>query len=335
MEKAVALKNNFEFHPIPAAPFRSNSAILDFNLYLNLFLGVFQSINLISRFHPDAIIATGAYVSAPVLFAALLKKVPFYLLEQNRIPGRVVRLFAPYAQRTFLTFPLQLHGPTLLTGTPLRKEIVQKAKQFYYQPQPQTDIGPRPSVSGNGRPVTGDGRQKTILVIGGSQGSQVLNLTAITLAASLCNLRFILLTGTRNYQTVKSLNPPANCETIQWTDHPQDLYIQATLAVTRGGGLVLSELLAFGIPSIIIPLPSATHNHQDANARYLQSTGAALCLEQTQLSALLPLIQTLTLDDTRLKKMSDSARQLAPLDAAQVISRAILNDIRQGKGIDK
>ncbi len=274
--------------------------------------GFVQSLNLLTRIRPDAVIAFGAYVSLPVLLAAKLRGMRFYLLEQNRVPGRVVRFFAPYARNTFLTFPLHkpIRAPITLTGTPLRQELVQNALKFSYPPQPQPQPFP-----------------KTVLVLGGTQGARPLNLAAVDMAAQLTNLHFIVLTGRRDYKQLKSLVHSANCQLIEWTDHPEDLYQQAHLAVTRGGGLVLSELLAFGIPAIIVPFPYALDNHQDANALYLEQTGAAVRLEQTQLSGLIPLVRTLTLDDARLKRMSVSARKLARFDAASTIARTILHDL--------
>ncbi|MEO0019218.1 MAG: UDP-N-acetylglucosamine--N-acetylmuramyl-(pentapeptide) pyrophosphoryl-undecaprenol N-acetylglucosamine transferase [candidate division WOR-3 bacterium] len=305
LEKGIASKNKFKFHPINAFPLPSAISRLPSAL-----AGLLQSIALINRLQPKGVIATGAYVSAPLLLAAMIKKVPFYLLEQNRIPGRVVRLFAPYARQTFLTFPLQSHFPVPFTvaGTPLRKSIIQKAKEFSYPPT-------------HGR------IDRTVLILGGSQGARPLNIAAIKMAALLKDLRFILLTGRRDYHALKNLNPPSNCELVQWTDHPEEFYIQASLAITRAGGLVLSELLLFGIPLVVIPFPHARDNHQDANARYLESNGAALRLSQADLSRLPDIIQNLVFDTQKLLEMSKRARTLAHPDGAHTIAQAIIADL--------
>jgi UDP-N-acetylglucosamine--N-acetylmuramyl-(pentapeptide) pyrophosphoryl-undecaprenol N-acetylglucosamine transferase len=294
--------------------------------------GFFQSLSLLNRIRPDALIAAGGFVSTPLLLAARAKKTKFFLLEQNRIPGRVVRAFSRYAAKTFLTFPVQgqLPGPTLVTGTPLRKQLVKRAMKIpaplvhVFQCQVPSSPNQEPGTM-NQEPSTS--ASPTVLVLGGSQGARALNLAALDMAAVLTNLRFIILTGRRDYPEIKSLIRSSNCEIIDWTDHPEELYEQATLAVTRGGGLVLSELLLFGIPAIIIPFPFAADRHQYANALYLSEQGAAVLLEQSQLSGLVSLVRSLIADQRKLKEMRKKARSLAQPDATQKICSTILQEL--------
>jgi UDP-N-acetylglucosamine--N-acetylmuramyl-(pentapeptide) pyrophosphoryl-undecaprenol N-acetylglucosamine transferase len=93
--------------------------------------------------------------------------------------------------------------------------------------------------------------------------------------------------------------------------------------VSRAGGVVLSELVAFGIPAILIPFPYATDRHQDANAQYLASVGAASVLDQSRLSGLTSLVHTLMDDAPRRQKMEAAARSIAKPGAAAAIARRI------------
>ncbi|MCL6466006.1 MAG: undecaprenyldiphospho-muramoylpentapeptide beta-N-acetylglucosaminyltransferase [candidate division WOR-3 bacterium] len=298
IERDIVAKAGYDFAPVVASKF-SGTGIGDKLVSLvRLIQGFFQSVKLLTKLQPDALVGGGGFVSAPVLLAALLQGRQFFLLEQNRIPGKVTRFFAPYARESFLAFPPEkpFPGRFTVTGTPLRDEIISGERK---------DDG------------------KTVLILGGSQGARVLNLAALDTAAALSNLNFIVLTGKRDYETIRALVRSANCELVEWTDHPEELYRRATIAVSRAGGMVTSELLVFGIPMILIPFPGAADRHQDANARYLSSMGAAIVLEQTQISGLTSLVRTLMADEKRRRDMERNARALAKPAAAEEIAERI------------
>lgn len=247
---------------------------------------------------PDAVVAAGGFVSLAPLAAAWMSRIPYYLLEQNCIPGRVTRLYAAGAREVFLGFPLEqrLSGNCVVTGNPLR-----------------------PSMRGV---QADDGR--TVLVLGGSLGARALNLAALDAAAALANLHFIVVTGSRDHALISSLVRSHNCELVEFTSQPEKLYSRATIAVSRAGGLVLSELMAFGIPAILVPFPYATDGHQEANARFAAAAGAGILLEQSGLSSLTESIRSLIEDRSRREKMSRAAKKAARPDAAKAIADRIL-----------
>ncbi len=297
-EREIALQTGFEFYTIMASGFFSKRVLGKVVSIIRLLGGFSQSWRLLNRLQPDGIIAAGGFVSAAVVLAAWVQGRRFFLLEQNRIPGRVVRFFAPYAVESFLTFPPEVSFPGRysVTGSPLRADIVVTRR---------ADDG------------------KTVLVLGGSQGARALNLAALDMAAALTNLRFIILTGKRDYQMIRALVRSANCELVESTAHPEELYRQATIAVSRAGGMVLSELLALGIPSILVPFPYAVDRHQEVNARYVASMGAALVLEENRLSGLVSLVRTLMADESKRREMERNARALAKPYAGRDIAERI------------
>jgi UDP-N-acetylglucosamine--N-acetylmuramyl-(pentapeptide) pyrophosphoryl-undecaprenol N-acetylglucosamine transferase len=298
LEGRVSREHGFELAPISAGGFFGKSVVAKVRALWLLGAGVFRAMAMLRRVSPDAVVATGGFASAAVLSAAGLMGVPFFLLEQNCIPGRVTRTFARRARESFLAFPTEkpFPGPHSVTGNPLRPELAR-----------------------NGR--NDDGR--TVLVIGGSLGAQALNLTALDCAAALGNMSFIILSGQRDYQFIRARVRSHNCEVIEFTDHPEDLYRRATIAVSRAGGVVLSELVAFGIPAILVPFPYAVDRHQDANAQYLASVGAAAVLDQNRISGLIAAIRTLMEDDKRRREMEQAALAVARPDAAQRISERV------------
>lgn len=295
MEREVIDKEGYEFAPVSAGQFSGKSFKGKLAGLAFLSRGFFQSMRVLTKVQPDAVVTGGGFVTAPVLLAAWLQKRQFFLLEQNRILGRVTKFFAPYARESFLAFPPEkpFPGHFSVTGAPLREEIISTQRR---------DDG------------------KTVLVLGGSQGARVLNLAALDAAAALSNLHFIILTGRRDYRTIKALVRSGNCELVEWSDHPEELYQRATIAVSRAGGMAINELCAFGIPTILIPFPEAADRHQEANARFVTSQGAAVMLEQNQISGLTILIRTLMTDERRRQEIARCARGLARPHAASEIA---------------
>jgi len=307
LEQVVASRCQFPFEPIKAGQIVGKGLLLKLKGLIAILQGFFRALALIDRLKPAVVVAGGGFVSAPVVLACLIKRKKFFLLEQNVIPGRVTRYFAPYAQEIFLTFPLaiKLRGNFSITGTPLREGIIRQVEKHYQEPAQQTAV-------------------PTVLVLGGSQGSRALNLAALDLGATLSNVRVIIVTGKRDYEMIKSRVCSSNCQVIEWSEHPEELYSQATLCITRAGAQVLSELLASGVPMIIVPFPYAADKHQDANARYLAELGAGVVLEQSQLAGLVSLVQSLIKDPERLNLMQTRARSAARLDAGRVIAKKVI-----------
>lgn len=312
LENQVAVEHGFVFEPLASAGFYGKGIGAKVNAAWLLCRGLFQAIALLRRISPSGIVATGGFATAALLAAAGFVGTPFFLLEQNCIPGRVTRFFARRARESFLAFPTAkpFPGTHSVTGNPLRKAFGDSGVQGLASAAPVGQLGRED-----------DG--KTVLFIGGSLGAQVLNLAALDTAAALTNLNFVVLAGRRDYEFVRSRVRSKNCEIVEFTSHPEELYRRATIAVSRAGGVVLSELVAFGIPAILVPFPYATDRHQDANAGYLASVGAASVLDQNRLSGLTSLVRTLMDDVPQRRRMETAARSVARPDAALMIARRV------------
>jgi len=302
LENQVAIENGFAFAPLASSGFYGKGIGGKARAAWLLSRGLMQAISLLRRVTPSGVAATGGFATAALLAAAEFGGTPYFLLEQNCIPGRVTNFFAPRARETFLAFPSAkpFPGASSVAGNPLRRDF------------------------GRGE-RSDDG--KTVLFIGGSLGAQALNAAALDAAAALANLNFIIVAGRRDYEFVRSRVASKNVELVEFTSHPDELYRRATIAVSRAGGVVLSELVAFGIPAILIPFPYATDRHQDANAEYLASVGAASVLDQSRLSGLTSLIRTLIDDGPRRQQMERAARSIARPDAAVAIASRIAEEL--------
>jgi UDP-N-acetylglucosamine--N-acetylmuramyl-(pentapeptide) pyrophosphoryl-undecaprenol N-acetylglucosamine transferase len=334
MEQDLAGKYGFKFHVLPSSGFFGKGPAARAAAAANALIGLYQAMSIVRKQQPAALVAAGGFGSFTPLLAAKASGRPYFLLEQNRIPGRVTRYFARGAAETFLTFPLlrPLAARTMVTGTPLRRTLLATRRRD-------------------------DGR--TVLVLGGSGGARALSLAAVDIARQLPELHFIILTGRRDFPLVsKALTdagtrrqgdaeisadagrrtPDAgrrttNVELIDFTLGMEDLYARASLVVSRAGSMVINEVLSLGLPTILIPFPFATDNHQKANALQVARQGAAICLDQTRLPELSNIIKSLFADASSLAELSVNARRIARRDAAGRIAECIVRrlDLHRSK----
>ncbi|MEO0262626.1 MAG: UDP-N-acetylglucosamine--N-acetylmuramyl-(pentapeptide) pyrophosphoryl-undecaprenol N-acetylglucosamine transferase [candidate division WOR-3 bacterium] len=233
---------------ISAAPFMGKDikAVLK-NVFINI-KGIYESINLLSK-NPFPIIATGSYASFPLLFYAFIRNIPYFILEQNSIPGRVNKIFSKKARINFLGFEEAknyLKGKKIFVGNPLRKfkEIERNEARKILNLKED---------------------EKVILIFGGSQGSRFLNNLGIEISKIMEDYKFILVSGKNFYEEIKE-KKRENIILFPFYKEMEILYTACDVAITRAGGITIYELLYFGIPSLLIPFPYATDNHQFYNA---------------------------------------------------------------------
>jgi UDP-N-acetylglucosamine--N-acetylmuramyl-(pentapeptide) pyrophosphoryl-undecaprenol N-acetylglucosamine transferase len=299
MEQELVTASGFEFDLLPSSGFFGKGVMARLQFIANTLNGMAGSIRIMRRARPDAVVAAGGFGSITQLLSARLLNRPYFLLEQNCIPGRVTRYFDSGAVETYLTFPLlkPLSAHTSVTWTPLRSRLLARAR-------------------------SDDGR--TVLVLGGSLGARALNYAALDLARQLPELHFVVQTGRRDYADIRRKSAGiANIELIDFTLAMEELYARASLVLTRAGGMVINEILAFSLPSILVPFPFATDNHQKANAQHVARQGATHQIDQSRLPELPGIIRDLFAHPERLAEMSAHARRIARRDAAEVIAGRI------------
>jgi len=280
------------------------------------------------RAHPSvAVIGTGGYASGAALAFALSHRIPIQLQEQNSVPGITTRFFARYARACYLGYPeakerlhLGAHTELIDSGNPI-------------EPPPS----PLPSRA-DARVRWGfpPGGGRVLLAFGGSQGARPLNDAIATLidAGLPRDLFLIWGTGKGSYERYARHESPT-VRVVPYLSPIQGAYAAADLALTRAGALTVAELCAWGIPSVLVPLPTAAADHQRANARALEAAGAALVLEQASLDAvrLGAAVEALILAPERLATMAASALVRGRPDAAEHIASRILT-IAQLKSVD-
>jgi UDP-N-acetylglucosamine--N-acetylmuramyl-(pentapeptide) pyrophosphoryl-undecaprenol N-acetylglucosamine transferase len=270
---------------------------------------------LVSARRPDLVIGVGGYSAGPVVLVAALRGVPTMLLEQNAVPGLTNRLLARKVQAAAVTFDSTrafFGAKAFVSGNPVRPEFFATAG-----PERESEGDEHASVAS----VTG------VLVFGGSQGAHAINVAMVEaasrLAAGGAGLRLVHQTGERDVEMVRAAYRQAGLQADVepfFYDMGRQLR-QADVVVCRAGATTLAEIAAAGAAAILIPLPSATDDHQRKNAEVLQAAGAAELLLQADLSGpiLADRIASLAGDRDRRRRMSAAARSLARPDAAKMI----------------
>jgi UDP-N-acetylglucosamine--N-acetylmuramyl-(pentapeptide) pyrophosphoryl-undecaprenol N-acetylglucosamine transferase len=264
----------------------------------------------------DALIAFGGYVSAPALAAARMRSMPYFLHEQNTVPGLVNKLFARSAACCFLGFPLvekrTLKGETRITGTPVRK-TKGTYDDFDY-------------------PQGFDRTKKCMLISGGSQGAASMNKLLIEPVATMCarGMQVVWQTGPVSRDEVaKALEGYPNAFVFDSIDDLYPYYARSRLVLCRAGAGTLSEVAYFGLPAIMIPLPWASENHQWSNAGLVEHQGWGIRIAQNNGCAqeVVKAMETMLDNKRHYERMCQKALDNSPHSAAADIVNTVIEKV--------
>ena len=275
------------------------------------------------RYRPSVVLGMGGFTSTAPIIAARMRHLPCFIHESNAIPGRANRLAAKFASRVLLGFEdCRANFPgvdCIVTGTPVRRNLGNPlersvaAKLFGLDPS---------------RPI--------LLVTGGSQGAGGINQALFRTAPLLAHtgLQIIHITGKNddrlaaaNYQRDEIPHFVA-----PFHHHMEELYSCADLVISRAGASSLSELSLFGLPSLLIPYPHATDDHQRVNAEISVRAGASVMAAEKEIvpEVFAATISNLLQDPARRAGMSDAAKRLTPGSAAANVADVMERAVREG-----
>ena len=268
---------------------------------------------LLREIGADAVLGGGGYVAGPVGLAARTLRLPLVLTEADSHLGVSNRMLAPFAARVCLAFPIEgrTGGKWLVTGRPVPRG---------------TGSGDRAAARERfGIPPEGP----CVLVFGGSLGASRLNDAAIDAFGAAAPCAVLHAAGRRDYDTLLarlvSLGSPPHYRLFPYVEPFADALAAADLAAARAGGSVF-ELAAAGLPSVLVPYPHATGNHQDANARFMERAGAAVVIPDAELDGprLAREVGGLLGAPQRMAAMANAAREVAKPDAAERVADEVL-----------
>ena len=318
LEKDLVPRAGYPIDFIDVQGFRRSLSADTFRSVYKLFSGLGDAKNLLTVHKPDLVIGTGGYVCGPIVFLAAIQGIPTCVQEQNALPGVTNKILSHFVKKIFLGYKeadkyFKGKAQKVFTGNPIREEILShtrwEALKFF-----QLDVN-----------------KKTILIAGGSLGAASINKAAFLLEKALSgrdDVQILHATGRKNYEAyMKQVEEAGGFKpNIHISPYLYDMPMAlaaADLAVFRAGAIGLAELTAKGIPSILVPFPYATGNHQEFNARALEAAGAAQVILDRELTGdiLHEKVERLLLHDNELRQMKQAAARAGRPEAAMEIAK--------------
>lgn len=324
VEARLLPKLGYRLELIAAAGVRGKSLIAQVKGLAGLMYGYSQSRKILKDFKPDLVLGVGGYASAPVVLAARGLLIPRFVHEQNAIPGMTNKLLSRFAGQAFISleesrkfFPKET---TILTGNPLRKQILEQVA--LQGPEPRT-LSPETPFH--------------LLVFGGSLGAHSININMATAAPLLAKMNRALTvthqTGEKDFAEVSAAYIAAGVRAtvLPFIDDMAAEYSAADLIVCRAGATTLAEVTACGKPCIFIPFPHAVDDHQRKNAEALLKTGAGFMVLERELTAESLITQIAELLDSPdlLHETAARAREMGRLDAAKIIVDLMVSSLQK------
>jgi UDP-N-acetylglucosamine--N-acetylmuramyl-(pentapeptide) pyrophosphoryl-undecaprenol N-acetylglucosamine transferase len=327
LEARLVPEAGFRLETIDALPLPRKLSSGLFKLPFGLRRSVRQVRDLIEELQPAAAASFGGYVSFPLSRAAWLTDVPLLLHEQNAVPGLANQLAARWAHTVALTFPssapyFRSSRHHVVTGNPVRDEILhldREAEREGARRRFDLEVGP-----------------PTILAFGGSQGARSLNRAVARAAPAWAEagVQVIHAAGENLHAETVDMwreavgDDPDAGPTVRILDFIDDMavaYAAADIVVCRAGATSISELTALGLPSVLVPYPSATRDHQLANARSLARVGGARVIEDDRLTAasLVDAVRGWLEDPETLASAAGHAAAFGRRDASTLVAAAI------------
>jgi len=259
---------------------------------------------LLRELGPAAVLGGGGYVAGPVGLAAALLRIPLVLTEADSHLGLANRLLVPFARRVCLAFPIEGRAGERfrVTGRPVPAPATDRraARALF-------DLGPRDFC---------------VMVFGGSQGARSLNHAAAA-AFAQADFRVLHVSGHRDFASLTAPGP--HYDLRPHIERFAEALLASDLVIARAGGSVW-EIAAHGRPSILVPYPHATADHQTTNARWMAGAGAALVVADDELLAvrLAETVDALLDDPERLADMRDAALELARPAAGRAVAAQVM-----------
>lgn len=325
-EKAL-FDNSIIYVKIPAGKMRRYASFANITDAFVTFAGTMSALVILFRIYPDVVVSKGGYGSVPTVLAARFLCIPIIIHESDAKPGRANLLAAKSATKIAVSFdsaskyfPKKVQGKIARTGIPIRKALMRTesegARQF---------LGLEPSIP-------------SILILGGSQGSMKINETIVSALPDLVSFANIIhQTGPAHFKGIEGVSKVALAQSPHASRyHPFDYLSEtalqraagaADLVISRAGAGTIAEIGLWKKPAILIPIPESVSHDQRTNAYAFARTGAAVVLEEENLTPHLLVSESrrIATDPTLSKQMSVAAAGFTDPDAARVLATEILS----------
>jgi UDP-N-acetylglucosamine--N-acetylmuramyl-(pentapeptide) pyrophosphoryl-undecaprenol N-acetylglucosamine transferase len=309
MEASLVPKQGIPMEYVRFGGLRGKGIRTKLMLPVNLLRACSQSLGVLRRVKPDVVLGMGGYITFPAGMMTALSGRPLVLHEQNSIAGLANKVLAKLARRTLVAFPDALPNAEW-TGNPIREELARA-------------LPPEVRYEGRSGPLN-------VLVVGGSLGAAALNEVvprAIALLAPNERPRIVHQAGAKHIDALRANYSAAGLQCgdelqlVPFIDDMANAYANADLVICRSGAMTVAEIAAVGVAALFVPFPYAVDDHQTTNAEFLSERGAAVLVQQRDLSAenLADWLHSQT--RATLAEMAQRSRSLAKPDATDRVAR--------------
>ena len=322
IENKLVPKYGYEVYHVEIQGLKRSLSLSNIKTAILTVTSVRKAKKLVREFKPDAVIGTGGYVCWPVVKAASSLGIPTFLHESNAIPGVAVKMLEKYVDVIYTNFEL----------TAKRLKHPEKAMRVG---NPLLAGAERLEKSDAKRRIGAEKYEKVLLSFGGSLGARTINLNALDIAENYIKdhgeVLYVHATGSGDWEMMKEKAKKRGLTELpnfQMTEYIYDMPVRMTaadLVICRAGAITLSELAMMSKPSVLIPSPNVTDNHQFKNANELGQAGAAVVFEEKDLTdgKVRRCVAELLANEAGLKSMGKNARGFALENASEIIYRGV------------
>ncbi|MCR5481827.1 MAG: undecaprenyldiphospho-muramoylpentapeptide beta-N-acetylglucosaminyltransferase [Clostridia bacterium] len=322
LETELVPKNGYPLEFVTVSGFNRKNPLKNVRTAKDLVKGIKEADAIIEKFRPDVVIGTGGYVCGPVVRSAKKHGVHCFIHEQNAFPGMTNKILQNYVDKVFISFDaaaeyFRKKNKLILTGNPVRKQFFEAD---YKECRQKLGI---------------EDDRFVLLCFGGSRGAERINeamLRVLEKYNGSDKMEIYFVTGKVHFDEVKEKTSyiaselADNIHILPYIDN-MDVYLGACdLVISRAGALTVSEITVCRKPSIMIPSPYVTGNHQYFNAKAVADVGGAILTEEKYLTneILLSDIETMLTNPEKRQKMGLDAAKAAPGNATEIIYREVM-----------
>lgn len=312
MEKDIIPSLGIKYIGIEMKGINRKNPFKNVSVYKSFRNGIKKAKEIIKEFKPDVVLGFGGYITSAVLIAASKMKVKTFIHEQNSIPGitnkmlkkkvTVIGISMKDSEKYFKG------GNVVYTGNP-------RSEEAYYAT----------AVSKNKYGL--DENKKLVLFVMGSLGSMTVTNTMKKIIPDFKdkNYEVLYVTGDNYYDLYNEVTVPNNVKLVRTLKDMLNVLKKCDLIVTRAGASTIAEITAIGLPSIMVPSPYVTHNHQEKNALAMEKAGATIVIKENELCSekLLSTIDMIINDSSKLNVMRKNTKKLGVRDSATKISQIV------------
>lgn len=319
MEKDIIPNEGIKYESIEITGLKRSLSLSNFKTLINFYKSYKKCLKIIGDFNPDVVIGAGGYVTAPVIFAAKKLGKKTFIHEQNSVVGLSNKFLSKYSDKIGVSFESTLNlfdkDKVVLTGNPCSEKAIE------LMPINKEELG-----------LSND--KKLVLIVMGSLGSKSINEKIVSFLDSFKNKNYevLFVTGKSFYDTVKDLKVSNNIKIVPFINDLSRVMKVTDVMISRAGASTISEISVLGVPTIFIPSPYVTNNHQYKNAMDLVNKEAALIIEEDKLTnkLLLETIDNLINDEGKINIIKNNLKDMAINDSStriyNILKDMIIND---------